>query len=141
MIFETRTYFEEIAQDPANDWGFSYGRTDYQNIEDVIVDVIDGVSQTEKDVLLFCREISQDPHTMMLNVELILARKSDFRDTDYKQADSENILPMKQLMHDVIYEKLDCEMDISKFNMYDKLNEYDVNVTGVYVNIIAKYYE
>ena len=136
MIFDTEGYFKLMAD--TNNWSFVYGRKDYQNLYDVLSEVKETFDCTDAETVLFCQELSYDLKTNKVNVEIILANKSDFVDGGYSERNEKSILPIKRLMNISIFEKIGCEHNIEKCMMYDKINEFDSNLDGVMANIILE---
>lgn len=136
MIFDTEKYFKALAT--ANGWGYSYGRSDYQNTYDIIQEVKDRLNNEEKDIMLYVHELNQDTIGNTVNLEILLVKDSDFKEGEYTVRNQTHILPMKNLYYNQIQDKIDCEHDFKKSILYDKINEYDKNLDGVMANIILK---
>jgi len=135
-MFDTEEVFKNIAT--VNNWKFVYGRKDYQNISSISNSMKN--CTTEDDVILYCHQLSKDKVSGTVSLELILGRKSEFRESDYSER-NKVIKEMEVLLDDKIVESLDCEYDIKRNIVYDKINEFDFNVDGVFSAMIIQYYE
>ena len=133
MVFDTESYFKNLAT--VNTWGFSYGRKDYQNIYDITKEIVNKLANTEFNTILYCHELNQDPTTGIVNLEILLAKDSDFKEGSYEKRNQTHILPMKILVDTKILDKMDCEFDIKRSIFYDRINEFDKNLDGVLANI------
>lgn len=139
MIFNTELYFKNIAI--ANNWGFSYGRKDYQNIYDITTAIKDKIANEEKEIALYCQELNQDVISNSVTLELLLAKKSDFKESSYEVRNQQSIYPLKKEMKSKIIELIDCESDITRCILYDRINEFDSNLDGVLANMTIRYYD